>query len=168
MVLSKTLTNKAGGIFISKGTILNNELISRIKKLPFKEVEVYKSEKEQKKENNTSIEKRIKTAEKIFSHYDRKNTLPANMYNKIYNDILDLKEITNLKAIKLIHILNKQNDNTLITHSISVGILTQLFADKLDIKPSIKKELGIAGFLHDIGQINIFQDYTFFPTLSSL
>ena len=94
------------------------------------------------------------------------NDVTSNLNAIMGGKIVDMNEIQQLldslvqktpnqsTLLGFIYQLNKSN-NTVYSHSINVSILARIFGKWLRCSPEKVKELGVAGFLHDIGKLKI-------------
>lgn len=54
-----------------------------------------------------------------------------------------------------LHLIRSQNTDTLLQHSLSVAFIAMLMARELGMNPVEIEETGLAGLLHDIGELRI-------------
>ncbi|HGP6906314.1 TPA: HD-GYP domain-containing protein, partial [Vibrio cholerae O1] len=54
-----------------------------------------------------------------------------------------------------LHLIRNQNTDTLLQHSLSVAFIAMLVARELGMNPVEIEETGLAGLIHDIGELRI-------------
>nr|WP_254203923.1 HD domain-containing phosphohydrolase [Aeromonas sp. FDAARGOS 1402] len=54
-----------------------------------------------------------------------------------------------------LHLIRSQNTDTLLQHSLSVAFIAMLMARELGMNPVEIEETGLAGLIHDIGELRI-------------
>lgn len=172
MVLAKNVYALNNTIVCKEGTILNDEIIKKIKR-SFVNVVVIEDLKDNKEDNNINNDD-----ENYEESYEKFNNIMKEVikeFKEYLNDIAfknAVVSITKLKGIiekilassnndiKLLdNIVNYHLDSDVIyKHSINVAIIGYILAKWLSFSKNEIELVGVAGLLHDIGKLKINQD----------
>lgn len=100
--------------------------------------------------------KAIAVMENINEALKNRKDLDFSASNKLMDNLLN--DISNSK-VEIINLLDIQAfDDYTYSHSLNVGIIGMTFAMKLNMDSKTIKNIGLGGFLHDIGKIRIPYD----------
>lgn len=163
MKLVEDVKTEYGGVLIPAGAILDEKKIAHINKNGVNYVTVQKQSEDNRKANVEKvleIEKSYKEiaqeTEKLFDRARQLRQINADKLVKMNYKISDLLDDNESKR-ELIYLFNKiqDPDTYLYHHSVDVGILAGMFADWLNRGENEKKQLIMAGFMHDIGKTKI-------------
>lgn len=122
-------------------------------------LETYLEEQEYNGPRAISLEtqkKSLKVVKKIFENIHNNKTIDAHEIEPVLEAILS---DCNLNEGILINLLDVKNfDQYTYTHSINVGTLAMLFAQDLGYDMKSIFEIGMGGFLHDVGKSKISKE----------
>lgn len=158
-ILAKDVISESGSILAAENLVLNDFIISKLKRLGIPAVWLYK------KQTNT------------YSYYDKNKKVIDNYNNTVHDtkkfftrlsngkslDTKLLSQVTqNIQAnmdnsdIILQHLREiKTHDDYTYSHSVNVGFYAMLIGKRMQMKDSSILELIQAGVLHDIGKVKI-------------
>ncbi|SDM29655.1 HD-GYP domain-containing protein [Halarsenatibacter silvermanii] len=166
MKLADNVKNEYGGILVPAGTILNEKFIELLDRHGIKSVTVEKESKEKRSDNIKKIEE-IKEkyqeasdeSRNLFSKTRQQRKIDTDQLVKMFYKVKDLQEKEGAQQ-ELVNLFStiQDPDNYLYHHSLDVSILASMFADWLGMKDGDKKQLIMAGLLHDIGKIEVPYD----------
>ncbi len=163
MKLVENVKTDYGGTLIPAGVILDEKKIAYIRKNGINFVTVQKQSKDNRKANvekvlkiEESYEELADETKKIFTRARQLHQIDADRLVEMTYRINDLLEDKESKR-ELIYLFNKVQDpdTYLYHHAVDVGILAGMYADWLNRGDSEKKQLVMAGFMHDIGKTRI-------------
>lgn len=155
MILGKNIYNKNNDILLSKNSVLNDTIITRIKELGYQGVYVEDNlSKDIVIDPVISEELRIDAIKKIkkafvsyyIQDFDEDSISISDIVEEIVDEILSHPEI----IINLIDL--RAYDNYTYYHSVNVSIISIIIGTCLKLSRDDLRQLGIAGILHDIGK----------------
>lgn len=155
-VLAKTIFTTSGSLLISVGTTLTKKLISLLKsnKIFFvfvfsKDPDVIPRYRIIEDLKNNAITHLPYIFSFILSCDPKGKTALINIVNELSEHIFYTPEITTalFKVQKF--------DNYTYVHSVDTGVMAMFFGKALGYSKDRIKDLGLAGFLHDIGKLGI-------------
>jgi len=165
MELGENIFNEQGILVLGKGTVLDQKTIGR---LIFHDVK------------NIAIKKGTIDSQKLklFTYlYNEKTDLVQHRLSNIKEGkLLNREQLYNISkdliralgeprdVFKYLRAL-KLSDHSLYTHSLNVSLICNLFADWFKFPEELKKDLAVAGLLHDIGKIVSETEYESHPQL---
>jgi putative nucleotidyltransferase with HDIG domain len=180
MVLGQDIYNFGHQIVIKNGTILSDSLIKKLAQFSVLRVMV---EDERVMSETTVRFRRTVSSKKIqkskeFIRFQREYEVEVQELRKTINDVVErnvkldtdglyydvvrlLKNVSNsFNAFDMVQNLRHYDDST-YTHSMNVGLLSNVFGRWLGFPEEDEKTLTLAGILHDIGKtrmpLNIIQ-----------
>ncbi|QUH20757.1 HD-GYP domain-containing protein [Alkaliphilus sp. B6464] len=162
--LAQSLFNDNGQILLSKGVMLNNRLILKIKEAGF--LYIYINDNKNEEVINDVIkpeirQKAIASIKKIYSDIEQENGISSqkrfdytvtdlkNVIEGIVDDMFAEKEI----MIQLVDIRNL--DNYTYSHSVNVAILSLVIGISYGLNKNDLYDLTLGALLHDIGKMFI-------------
>lgn len=78
------------------------------------------------------------------------------IYNEARHVVEEILEEIDESDKLVVNLLDIQAyDDYTYTHSLNVGVISMLFARKLNLDDELVKDIGLGGFLHDIGKIKV-------------
>lgn len=81
------------------------------------------------------------------------------VYKEARNVVGEILEEIDESDQRVVNLLDIQAyDDYTYTHSLNVGVISMLFARKLELDDELVKDIGLGGFLHDIGKIKVPHD----------
>lgn len=109
---------------------------------------------------NPSFKKNlISNIEKMYEYFIHKNEFSSNMEQTIKGLADSLVNLILSKNDCLVNIMQLKNyDNYTYAHSMNVGVVSVLIGFQMGYPQSTLSELAVAGFLHDIGKLDISID----------
>ncbi|MDH4127918.1 MAG: HD-GYP domain-containing protein [Spirochaetota bacterium] len=96
------------------------------------------------------MSKLVKTIKDCLLQIDSKDI--SELTDAIASDINNSES----EIVNLLDIVNY--DDYIYTHSLNVGVISMIFAKKLKMDEELIRQIGVGGFLHDIGTIKLPQD----------
>ncbi len=100
--------------------------------------------------------KAVNVAEKIEQAIKNNSEIDFEGANSVIDNILDDLKNSQQEVINLLDI--QSFDDFTYSHCLNVGVIAMAFARKIGFEENDIKEIGIAGFLHDIGKIRLPYD----------
>lgn len=178
MILAEDIYTKTNELIVSCNTILNDMIITKIKKYGIFHILVYEREKEEQ-----NIQEEI-TEKDVYLHREKlRKSQDFSVFKKDFeHSIMGLKktfgrimEDNGLEQTEellgrvdsmvkqghgILHIMDMLNcmreyDDVTYAHSISVGLLCRLIGEWLKYPEEELQKLTLAGLLHDIGKLQI-------------
>jgi len=162
--LGQPLFNDNGQILLSKGVILNNRLISKIKEAGFSYLYISDNLNEEVIDDIIKPEikqKAIASIKKVYNAISQENSKNSkkqlkdtivdlkNMMDIIVNDLLAEKNV----MIQLVDI--KKLDNYTYSHSLNVAILSLVIGISYGLNRNDLYDLTLGAILHDVGKMFI-------------
>ncbi len=95
--------------------------------------------------------KAVKVSEKIVSLVRGQKTIDFAEAKPVIDSVLHDLSTSSVDVINLLDI--QEFDDHTHTHSLNVGVISIAFAQKIGMPDEAVKDIGLAGFLHDIGKI---------------
>jgi len=162
--LAQPLFNDNGQILLSKGVILNNRLIFKIKEAGFMYIYISDNINEEVIDDIIKPEikqKAIASIKKIYNAVAQENI--RNSEKQLKDDIVDLKNmmdniVNELFAEKnvMIQLVDiKKLDNYTYSHSVNVAILSLVIGISYGLNRNELYDLTLGAILHDIGKMFI-------------
>lgn len=172
MVVSEDIVNFGEQLVLPKGTILNDNMITKLENYSILRVRVEDNLLHKKDENTnkgTYLESLVNSVE--FQEYQSQFQEEVNEFKIVLNDIVEkniepdcekmFEQAMNLMAaspnvnlFEIIRNIQKYDDST-FAHSMNVALLSNVFAHWLNYNPEDIKLATIAGLMHDIGKLKI-------------
>ncbi len=97
--------------------------------------------------------KAVHVSEQISEAVKNQEVIDFSEAKPVIDEILKDLESSKVDVINLLDI--QEFDDFTHSHSLNVGVIAMTFARKLAMDPVLIKEVGLAGFLHDIGKIRL-------------
>ncbi len=175
LVVADDIYSANNQLIISKGTVLNRKIITRLRFYLINELSIEadadkdQSKKETVKEDNysqvirNSAEFKRFNEEFLDSIHDFKTELNNIAYGEAPMDILKLLEHTakilaesrnGIHVFDMLHCMREYDDLTYV-HSINVGLICNVFGNWLKLPQSEINALTLSGLLHDIGKLKL-------------
>lgn len=165
--LAQSLFNDNGQILLSKGVILNNRLILKIKEAGF--LYLYINDNKNEEVINDVIkpeirQKAIASIKKIYTAIDQENGI--HLQKRFNYTVTDLKNVIegivdDMFAEKniMIQLVDIRNlDNYTYSHSVNVAILSLVIGISYGLNKNDLYDLTLGALLHDIGKMFIPED----------
>lgn len=165
MIIAEDIVLKNGVILAKKGTIIDEKMYKKLMKTDINQIEIcgkkYFPKIKDIKENNNRINQKFSKSKKevkkttisigygINSDIDKLYNLVLNTMNTLYNKS---------KVLECLYKL-KQTNEDIYTHSLNVGIISNIIGNWLGYDEHKIQMLTISGVLHDIGKIEINDNY---------
>lgn len=165
--LAQSLFNDNGQILLSKGVILNNRLILKIKEAGF--LYLYINDNKNEEVINDVIkpeirQKAIASIKKIYTAIDQENGIHSQKrFNYTVTDLKNVIEgiVDDMFAEKniMIQLVDIRNlDNYTYSHSVNVAILSLVIGISYGLNKNDLYDLTLGALLHDIGKMFIPED----------
>ncbi len=159
MVLKKPVYNGAN-ILIEKETVLNKNIIEKIKKFNVSEIYIEKEEIE------VMLEKENKLKETFKADYNEALTEIKNVVENIQKGNIEISKIEGIvddtinnleldRDILLSLLEGSKQENYIFQHSINTVAISLVIGMALDYSPEKLKLLGKGALLHDIGMLKL-------------
>lgn len=161
MVLDKDIESlKTGAVLVGGGAVLNRKLISHIKNLGVREVNIFDESFFLKEHPEDSLvikyEKLSDKVENTFSDIKfGKKIILTEISDEVDELIVEL--ISNNNILGRLKQLEKRDDYT-FNHSLDVCMLATMLGKWLGYSQIQLKQLSLAGIFHDIGKLKISDD----------
>jgi len=153
--LGKDIFSYDGKLLLPKGTVVSQEHLDQFARRNI--IEVFVAEADQRQQS----EKRFEDVYSECLHYTKTLMLQAMIGESIeFGEIQNLVEKLVVQAYDQNDLFRqmrrmKEKDEYLYTHTVNVALLSILIGRWLKCDEKTIKELGIAGILHDIGNVQI-------------
>lgn len=169
MEVGKTIYSEKGDILLSKGTLLKEGYIRRLKEKNIPAIFIHDElSKDIDYKDVITLETKVKAIKTIKNIYDSINPLKKDHQNHLINDesyvkIKDvieiiLEEIENNKELSFNMVNLISSDLYTYTHSVNMAILAMMLASERGYSKDSKVKIGIGCLLHDIGKTMIDQE----------
>ncbi len=97
--------------------------------------------------------KALGAMERLLGNLEQQENLDMNETKGVIEDIV--KDL-NASDTEIVNLLDIQSfDDFTYTHGLNVGIISMVFARKMGLEEELVKDIGLGGFLHDIGKIRM-------------
>lgn len=158
MRIAEDLYNDYGAVIIVEGTVLDDYIIDRIKKLGIEKVKVYENKSEMIYASGTELFKaqykdNVNTVKNILHDISEGKPLDTQTINQASDSIL-FRINENRDIVSCINEM-RDVDEYLYTHSINVALLSMLMGKWLKFDYYKIKSLVNSALLHDIGKSKI-------------
>lgn len=165
--LAQPLYNESGQILLSKGVLLNDRLILKIREAGFLSVYISDDDKEKVIEDVIKPEirqKAIMSVKKIYHSIAHQNSKTAK--SQLIETIIELQDLVenivdNVFTEKdiMIQLVDIKNlDNYTYYHSVNVAVLSLVIGISYGLNKNDLYDLTLGGLLHDIGKLFIPED----------
>ncbi len=100
--------------------------------------------------------KALGAMEKLLGGLEQQENVEKVDMNETKGIIEDIVNDLNASDTEIVNLLDIQSfDDFTYTHGLNVGIISMVFARKMKLDEELVKEIGLGGFLHDIGKIRM-------------
>lgn len=169
MVVSSDIYNMSNQLVISKGTILNERTVTRLRFLNIYSLEIYNDYYKEQKKEESYIETLHNSAD--FKKFNRTYVESVSRVENSFKEVIDgegfdadklLEETDRIihecrngaHILEMLHGIRNYDDITYV-HSLNVALICNIFAGWLKLSEEDTKVLTLAGLLHDIGKMLI-------------
>lgn len=160
MIVAKDIFDTNCLLILNEGTVLTNELITKLEYWGLDEISIEEPSPSQKEELELVI------APQILAVHNRVVDLTGNMLSKteiengdsmIFKGIVgDIESQIGLNSNVLLNLCYlKTHDNYLFSHAVNVSIVAMIIGRELRLDNVTLKNLGLSALLHDFGMIKI-------------
>lgn len=165
--LAQPLFNDNGQILLSKGVLLTNRLISKIREAGFLSIYINDNNKDEVIEDVIKPEirqKAISSVKKVYQSiaYTKGKTSQKELEDTVVNlkSMIDgiVDDVFNEKNIMIQLVDIKSLDNYTYSHSVNVAILSLIIGISYGLNKNDLYDLTLGALLHDIGKMFIPED----------
>ena len=159
MQIAEMLATRFNTKLVTKGTILDESLIVKIRDAGIEKVSVYDLSQAQVEDNRERFveeyKENLNEVKSFFSELDSSSIFKIDKIRGIVSTTLE-SSIANRDVIHSLNSVRGLDDYTYV-HSMNVGILSSLIAKWSRWSEDDIKKITYAGLLHDIGKIRVPQ-----------
>lgn len=153
--IAETVFNDYGAVIVTENTILDENMISRIKKLGIIKVKVYDQANNMITASGSELfraqyNENVSTIKSILHDISSGKNIDIKMVNNISDSIIS-RINENKDIVNSINQMRNADEYT-YTHSVNVSLLCMLMGKWLKFDLQKVKSLVITGILHDIGK----------------
>ncbi len=98
-------------------------------------------------------QKALGAMEKLLGNLEQQENVDMDETKGVIEDIVKDLDASNTEIVNLLDI--QSFDDFTYTHGLNVGIIAMVFARKMKLDEELVKDIGLGGFLHDIGKIRM-------------
>ena len=160
MILGKELFGKNGEYLLSKGSVIREVYIEKIRELGFNGI--YITDELSRDVVVTEIIdeslrfKTVSTLKNAFHHLEKGSSISDENYKNIENVVDEIvKKILSSKDVIVNMVDLKTFDDYTFFHSVNVTVLSIVMGVALSLNKNQLSRLGISALLHDIGKVFI-------------
>ncbi|WP_088042967.1 HD-GYP domain-containing protein [Bacillus sp. EAC] len=155
--IEKPIISKDGKVLVRENIPLTKEMLNRLKKFDFKDIELNDENSER---IETSLNKRevLNEIEKVYTNVSNiENGLSVEFVSQNFFPIVDqlIEETSKKRDLSSLLSTVYEYDNYLYEHSLNVALYVLAIGNELRLIKEDLKMLTLGGLLHDIGKLSI-------------
>lgn len=156
MEVARDICSEDGRVLISKGTIISQHTISKLKNWQINTLHIFAQAtvnpiiSPRIQEFVNKYNKSVKAVETAFDHIRETNEIPIETFEKATGNIIE-EVAASGNFIDQLYNLPPCDDYT-FRHSVNVCAISALIATWLKLPPDMVSAISLAGLLHDIGK----------------
>jgi len=156
MKIAETILNDYGAIVMSEGTVLDDNLINKIKNVGVYRLQIF-DEQDKKVEINNVFEQKydenVKKVKGIISEISNGGDLNATQIDNVVDSVLEKSQ----ERSDIVSCLNqiRSSDDYTYSHSVNVSLVSMLIGRWMKLDDEKIRLLVQAGLLHDIGKTKV-------------